>query len=215
MGNSGKWSEDVTVREIPKTGLVAIGWLVFLFVTAGVIAWELQMRSIGLVAGDLDDSKAHWAVERRKIAAGKFDDVVIIGSSRILFDTNLDIWKEVTGRRPIQLALAGTNPRPFLKDFADNTDRQRMPLAIEDIDLGIADRPADGLRAIGGPTCPCRISRAFGGSVKIVDFADFSRLVDPPHQIRAQWLPGKINHPHRRRDGFESQQFIDRRGHGV
>ena len=118
MGNSAKWSEDVTVRQIPKSRLVAMGWLVFLLVTAGVIAWEWQMRSIGLVAGDLDDSKAHWAVERRKIAAGDWDDIVIIGSSRILFDTNLDVWKELTGRRPIQLALAGTNPRPFLTDFA-------------------------------------------------------------------------------------------------
>ena len=118
MGNSSKWSEDVTVREIPTTRLSAIGWIVFLIVLAGVILWELQMRSIGLVAGDLDDSKAQWAVERRKIAAGEFDDVVIIGASRILFDTNLDVWEEVTGRRPIQLALAGTNPRPFLNDFA-------------------------------------------------------------------------------------------------
>ena len=118
MGNSAKWDEGVTVREIPKTRLVAMGWLVFLLVTAGVIAWELQMRSLGLVAGDLDDSKAHWAVERRKIAAGDFDDVVIIGSSRILFDTNLDVWEELTERRPIQLALAGTNPRPMLTDFA-------------------------------------------------------------------------------------------------
>jgi hypothetical protein len=122
MSNSGKWTEDVTVREIPTTRLVAMGWLVFLLVTAGVIAWELQMRSIGLVAGDLDDSKAHWAVERRKIAAGDYDDVVVIGSSRILFDTNLDVWKEMTGRRPIQLALAGTNPRPFLTDFAADPD---------------------------------------------------------------------------------------------
>ncbi len=118
MSNSGMWGEDVTVREIPKTRLVAMAWLVFLLVTVGVIAWELQMRSLGLTAGDLDDSKAHWAVERRKIAVGDFDDIVIIGSSRILFDTNLDVWEELTGRRPIQLALAGTNPRPMLTDFA-------------------------------------------------------------------------------------------------
>ena len=45
MGNSAKWDEGVTVLEIPKTRLVAIGWLVFLLVMAGVIAWELQMRS--------------------------------------------------------------------------------------------------------------------------------------------------------------------------
>jgi hypothetical protein len=122
MGNSARWDENVTVREIPKTRLVAVGWLVFVLVVAGVAGWEMKMRSIGLEAGDLDDSKAHWAVERRKIAAGDWDDIAIIGSSRILFDTNLGVWQEVTGRRPIQLALAGTNPRPFLNDFADNPD---------------------------------------------------------------------------------------------
>ncbi len=118
MSNPDTLGKEVTRRAIPVTRLVAIGWLVLALVTAGVIGWELQMRSIGLVAGDLDDSKAQWAVERRKIASGDYDDVVVIGSSRILFDTNLDVWQELTGRRPIQLALAGTNPRPMLADFA-------------------------------------------------------------------------------------------------
>ena len=58
------------------------------------------MRALGLHAGDLDDSQSHWAVERRKLAAGDHDDVVIVGSSRILFDTDLDVWEEMTGRRP-------------------------------------------------------------------------------------------------------------------
>lgn len=118
MGNSARWDEEVTVREIPATRLIAIGWLVFLLVLSGMFAWELRMRSLGLVAGDLDDSNAHWAVERRRIAAGNYDGVVIAGSSRILFDTDLDIWKEMTGLRPIQLALPGTSPRPVLADLA-------------------------------------------------------------------------------------------------
>jgi hypothetical protein len=45
---------------------------------------------------------------------------VIIGSSRILWDSNLDVWEDMTGRRPIQLALPGTNPRQFLEDFAND-----------------------------------------------------------------------------------------------
>ena len=126
MGNSGKWTEDVTEREIPRARLVAIACLAAVLVIAGMTAWELQMRSIGLVAGDLDDSKSHWAVERRKVAAGDYDGVVILGSSRILFDTNLDIWKEMTGRRPIQLAMAGTSPRPVLTHFAEDPDFQGL-----------------------------------------------------------------------------------------
>jgi hypothetical protein len=80
------------------------------------------MRGLGLVAGDLDDDKSSWAVERRKIEAGKHDGVVIVGGSRILFDTNLDVWEEMTGRRPVQLALAGMSGQPFLRDIADNSD---------------------------------------------------------------------------------------------
>ena len=110
------------MRVLPQARLVAIGWMVLVLVVLATIAWELQMRSLELVAGDLDDSKAHWAVERRKIAAGDFDDVVIVGSSRILFDTNLDVWEELTGRRPIQLALPGTNPRPMLAELADDPE---------------------------------------------------------------------------------------------
>lgn len=139
MGNSGHWTEDVTVREIPRARLTAMAWLVLVLVFAGVAAWEWQMRSLGLVAGDLDDSKAQWAVERRKIAAGDFDDVVLVGSSRLLFDTNLDVFEEVTGRRPIQLALAGTNPRPFLTDFANDPDFRSLVIVDVTPDIYFGD----------------------------------------------------------------------------
>ena len=65
------------------------------------------MRSLGLLAGDLEDGKAGWAVERRKLEAGEHDGVVLIGGSRILFDTDLDVWEELTGKRPFQLAMPG------------------------------------------------------------------------------------------------------------
>lgn len=141
MSKPDHWSEDVTVRPVPATRWAAIGWLVFLLVVAGVGAWEWKMRTLGLEAGDLDDSKSAWAVERRKLAAGRHDDVVIIGSSRILFDTNLDAWQEVTGRRPIQLALAGTNPRPHLKALADDSDYAGLILVDMTPDLFFTDWP--------------------------------------------------------------------------
>jgi hypothetical protein len=80
------------------------------------------MRSLGLRAGDLDDGASHWTVERRRIEAGDHDGVVIFGSSRILFDTDLDAWEELTGRRPVQLALPGTNPGYLMKRFAEESD---------------------------------------------------------------------------------------------
>src|SRR5271167_2992133 len=98
-------------------------WLRTLAVVAcatliGTTGWEIAMRQFGLRAGDLDDGKAHWAVERRKVDEGPREPIVIIGDSRILFDTDLATWQTLSGRRPIQLALVGTSARPFLHDLA-------------------------------------------------------------------------------------------------
>ena len=142
--------DEVTVRDTPAVRWPAIGWLVLVLVVAGVGAWEWKMRALGLEAGDLDDSKSHWAVERRKLAAGQHDEVVIIGSSRILFDTDLDAWEEVTGRRPIQLALPGTNPRPHLKDLADNSDFSGLIVIDMTPDLFFTDWP--GIPEFAGVT---------------------------------------------------------------
>lgn len=121
MGNSGRWTEDVTVREIPEARLTTMAWLVLVLVAAALVAWEWKMRSLDLLAGDLKDDKAAWAVERRKLETGEHEGIVIVGGSRILFDTNLDVWKELTGKRPVQLAMPGWNGQPVLKDIADDT----------------------------------------------------------------------------------------------
>ncbi len=122
MTDPVNWTEGVRDRQIPKARLDAIGWLVLALVMLSMIAWELQMRSLGLFAGDLDDSKAHWAMERRKIASGDHDGIAIVGGSRILFDTDLDAWEEVTGRRPVQLALPGMSGQRYLADLAHHSD---------------------------------------------------------------------------------------------
>jgi hypothetical protein len=101
----------------------AVPWIrVFLAATSItlvlLIAWEIEMRHLGLRAGDLDDGRADWAVERRKVDSGPRDSVVIIGDSRILLDTDLATWQRLTSRRPIQLALLGVNAQPILHDLA-------------------------------------------------------------------------------------------------
>jgi hypothetical protein len=114
--------DQVTMREVPTARYAAIGWLVLALVVAGVAGWEWKMRSLGLRAGDLDDSRLHWAVERQKIAAGDHDGIAIVGGSRILFGTDLEVWQELSGRRPIQLALPGMSGRRFLADLAYHSD---------------------------------------------------------------------------------------------
>lgn len=79
-------------------------------------AWELRCRSAGYIAG-LDDTRDLWVEQRRAVQP---DDIVIIGSSRALFDLDLDELEHGLGKRPKQLALVGSCVYPNLKDLADD-----------------------------------------------------------------------------------------------
>ncbi|NND62484.1 MAG: hypothetical protein HKN48_04760 [Flavobacteriaceae bacterium] len=93
-----------------------------------VIAWEFYWRSQG-VEPNLDDNKELWAQQRAKLEKPNGDEVVFIGSSRILFDIQLDIWREQTGTEPVMLAYQGSSPLPIFKDIVENTE-YRGPLIV-------------------------------------------------------------------------------------
>lgn len=83
--------------------------------------WELYWRSQGKTP-NLDDNKDLWAVQRAKVDQATDADVILTGSSRVLFDIQLDEWEKETGIRPIQLATAGASPLPIFSDIVNNTD---------------------------------------------------------------------------------------------
>jgi hypothetical protein len=104
-------------REVPSKpwrALVAAALGATALLSAG---YEIFWRSKGLEPGDFNNTPALWAEARRK-ATG--DATVILGSSRIFFGTDLDVWEELSGVRPVMLALEGTSPRIFLKNLADD-----------------------------------------------------------------------------------------------
>lgn len=86
-----------------------------------VVAWELYWRSQGHTP-NIDDNKNLWANQRAKLE--NYDDktVVFIGSSRILYDINLDIWEKETGTNAIELATQGASPIPVFQDIVDKTN---------------------------------------------------------------------------------------------
>jgi len=83
--------------------------------------WEAYWRSEGSVPSYRND-EGLWSIQRRRIDNGEGDKTVIAGSSRMLFNTQLDVWETETGERPIQLALEGTSPVSLLEDLADDPD---------------------------------------------------------------------------------------------
>ncbi|MGC1302156.1 MAG: hypothetical protein WA840_07265 [Caulobacteraceae bacterium] len=77
--------------------------------------WEALWRQRGFQPGDIKNNSAAWAEQRRR-AVG--DATVLAGTSRNLFDVNLDVWQKVTGVRPVQLSIEGNTPRFVLDDLA-------------------------------------------------------------------------------------------------
>ncbi len=104
-------------RPVPERSWRVIVLIAAIATAVLMIGWETYWRGKEYIAGDYKNTAALWTVQRNK-ATG--DATVLIGSSRMLFDIDLDIWEEMTGVRPIQLSLEGTSPRIFLTDLAND-----------------------------------------------------------------------------------------------
>ena len=95
----------------PWTGIVVSALVA---VAAATAAWEMHCRALGY-GPTLNDTPDLWASQRRAVQA---DSIVIVGDSRAWFDLDLDVLEQELGRRPVQLALAGSCAYPVLADLA-------------------------------------------------------------------------------------------------
>ena len=138
-------AQPVPTRDIPLRPWVKMGSFVLVAVLLLTSVWEWTARTnLHLRAGDLDDSPQSWAEQRRLADAAP---VVIIGDSRILFDTDLDRFEQLTGVRPVQTSIVGTNARTLLANYSNDPNFRGLLI------VGMADlsyfRP-QGV-GIGGP----------------------------------------------------------------
>lgn len=105
-----------TPLNLRKSLLIAL-----FFSLVSISAWEIFWRSKGRIP-DLSDDKFLWAQTRAKVEDLDSNGVVIIGSSRALFNLQIHEWEKLTGIKPVQLATAGGTPVPMLEDIVKNTD---------------------------------------------------------------------------------------------
>ena len=87
-----------------------------------ITGWELYLRATMRSHSWLADDKALWSVQRHKVNKLDKEEVVLTGSSRVIFDVQLDVWEQKTGKRPIQLACQGASPLPVFHDLVQNTE---------------------------------------------------------------------------------------------
>lgn len=102
------------VRPVPSVPWRRLLATVVLTTTIATLGWEAWVRTRGY-APTLDDTSDLWAEARSSVQP---DSVVLIGTSRMLFDIDLDEVEHALGRRPIQLSIVGSSPFPILADLA-------------------------------------------------------------------------------------------------
>lgn len=108
-------------RALPSDAIkpaAVIGLLVMIVLMSG---WEMYWRADGSVPS-YRNSEGLWAIERRRIDNGEGDKTILAGSSRMFFNTQLDVWEREAGERPIQLSLEGTSPVSLMEDLAEDPD---------------------------------------------------------------------------------------------
>ena len=134
-------AQPVPTRDIPTRPWVQIGTFVFFAVSLLMVGWEWTARTtLGLRAGDLDDSPQAWAEARR---AADHAQVAIVGDSRILFDTDQARFQALTGVLPVQVSHVGTNSRILLELFANDPNFHGLLI------VGMADTMYFGMPVIG------------------------------------------------------------------
>lgn len=102
------------VRPVPHVPWRGVLLAVALLSTAATLAWELHARAAGY-RPTLNDTADLWSEARASVRP---DSLVLLGTSRMLFDIDLDVLERGLGRRPTQLALVGSSPFPILADLA-------------------------------------------------------------------------------------------------
>lgn len=126
MPSSTSSSDAVAVaskydRALPARGLGPAAAVALAVAIVLLGAWELYWRDFG-VTPSYRNSEGLWAMERRRIDNGEGAGTVLVGSSRMMFNVQLDAWERESGERPIQLALEGTSPVRVMEDLAEDPD---------------------------------------------------------------------------------------------
>lgn len=103
-------------RAIPALPWRGITVVVVLIVMAAAAAWEIHVRSLGY-APTLNDTEDLWVQARRTVGP---ESLVIVGDSRALFDLDFDELEKGIGKRPVQLAMAGSCAYPIMADLAND-----------------------------------------------------------------------------------------------
>ncbi len=95
-------------------------WLIGLLTTVIFLGcWEIFWRTRGFQP-TIQDDWGIWAKVRRQAVSQGERAIILVGASRIQTGLHPDIFEEVTGKRPLVLAIDGSSPIPVLENLAED-----------------------------------------------------------------------------------------------
>lgn len=121
--NSKSTEADILYRNVPDLPWTKVTLIATVLTLLAMIGWEMLARSMHHMPGTYQTGYAEmWGQERKKLDMPNNHRIVLTGSSRMMWASDLDILEQGFGNRPIQLALAGTSPAIFVEDIVNNTE---------------------------------------------------------------------------------------------
>jgi hypothetical protein len=93
-------------------------WMIGLLTAALFLGcWEVFWRIRGFQP-TIQDDWGIWAKVRRQAVSQGSRAIILVGASRIQAGLHPDIFEQVTGKRPLVLAIDGSSPIPVLENLA-------------------------------------------------------------------------------------------------
>ncbi len=131
------------LKLMNQSSLKKAAILMLCMVLGIVVSWEIYLRSKGITPSYNDDSPL-WANQRARVYEPSDKTVVFIGSSRIKYDLDIPTWEQLTGKKAVQLAMTGSNPRPVLENLAnDNNFKGNLVIDVTEF-IFFSDAPYFG-----------------------------------------------------------------------
>lgn len=118
--------------------------LIFLSFVGGL---ELRLALRGFQPTVLD-TEARWIQQRARASALGARALILVGSSRIQLDADLDLLRSLTGLEPVQLAVDGGNFRPVLEGLSADA-AVRGTVVVDFSDHLLTDTNQDGASYAG------------------------------------------------------------------
>ncbi len=107
-------------RPLPEGNWAGYFWAALTITLVLLFFWELRWRAQGYEP-TLNDTTDLWAAARTELKNSDPKRTVVVGSSRIQFDFDLEVYADYfKTEKPIQLAIPGSTPLKVLESVAED-----------------------------------------------------------------------------------------------